>query len=143
MPGSPKQLEAKCSAIAGCLDLILHDVAGLGDRMRDECWNGERFFLTYAWGVDREPPVALLRLQIYPVENQIWIGHVEVHPDYRGRGVGTRLIGSIEKAAIQADVEGLRLFSRSPATGFWKKLGFTPEHDPRFIKKDTNFSSLQ
>lgn len=125
----------KTSAVAGVLDERLGDLDL--ERTKAERWDGERLYLEYTWGVGGLPPVALLRLQVHPVEKVIWIGWLEIHPDYRGNGVGSRLVLLIEQAAQLGWVESLRLFSRRRAAGFWEKIGFIPEHDPRYFRKDT------
>lgn len=106
------------------------------ERTKEQRWDGERLYLEYIWGAKGLPPVALLRLQIHPREGSIWVGWLEIHPDHRGNGVGSRLVSSIEQAARIGKVGSLRLFSRRRATGFWEKVGFIPEHDPRYFRKN-------
>ncbi len=58
------------------------------------------------------------------------IGHVdviEVHPDYRGRGIGRLLIGFVEEIAKERKVEMLTVQPDEDAEGFYRKLGFDAE----------------
>lgn len=106
------------------------------ERTEDERWDGERLYLEYVWEKNALPRVALLRLQINPGERVIWIGWLEIHPDYRGNGVGSNLVLSIDQGARLGKMRALRLFSRRRAIGFWEKMGFLPEHDPRYFRKN-------
>src|SRR5437867_827307 len=58
-----------------------------------------------------------------------WIGMVLVDPDYRGRGIGTRLL---EKAIDYLDGSGvptLKLDATPQGKPIYKKLGFTEEYE--------------
>ncbi|CAD5243864.1 GNAT family acetyltransferase [Thermococcus camini] len=55
------------------------------------------------------------------------IGHVdviEVHPDYRGRGIGRLLMEFVEEVAKERKVEMLTVQPDEGAEGFYRKLGF-------------------
>ena len=61
-----------------------------------------------------------------------FIYHTAVHPDHRGKGIGTRLVN----AALQAlEHEGIHkvalvVFERNaPGNEFWEKQGFTVRND--------------
>ncbi len=49
---------------------------------------------------------------------------IEVHPDFRGQGVGRALVGFIEAVAREEGVEFITTQPDEDATGFYKKLGF-------------------
>ncbi|HDZ35628.1 MAG TPA: GNAT family N-acetyltransferase [Thermococcus sp.] len=58
------------------------------------------------------------------------IGHVdviEVHPDYRGRGVGRALMEFVEDAARERGAEMLTTQPDEDAKGFYERLGFDVE----------------
>ncbi|WP_456421379.1 N-acetyltransferase family protein [Thermococcus sp.] len=59
---------------------------------------------------------------------QMRIAHVdviEVHPDYRGRGIGRALMGFVEAIAKERKAQLLTVSPDENAEGFYKKLGFT------------------
>jgi GNAT superfamily N-acetyltransferase len=109
-------------------------VNGAG-RQSSATWNGERLFLHYDWSTEEIGSVVSLRLQHFPREGRIWIGRLEVHPDWRQRSLGTRIVRAIEEAAERHGVDTIQLFSRFTATGFWRRMGFIPENDPRYLRK--------
>ncbi len=98
-------------------------------------WNGDRLFGHYDWAGSAEGVVAFLRFQVLPSENLIWLGHLEVHPEHRQKGIGTQLVWSVEQAAIAQASLAIRLFSRRKSTGFWWRLGYQAEPDPRYFSK--------
>ncbi|ASJ04274.1 GNAT family N-acetyltransferase [Thermococcus barossii] len=58
------------------------------------------------------------------------IGHVdviEVHPGYRGRGIGRLLLEFVEEIARERKVEMLTVQPDKSAEGFYRKLGFNTE----------------
>ncbi|ASJ12076.1 GNAT family N-acetyltransferase [Thermococcus thioreducens] len=58
------------------------------------------------------------------------IGHVdviEVHPDYRGRGIGRLLMEFVGEVAKERKVEMLTVQPDEDAEGFYRKLGFDAE----------------
>ncbi|WP_297091907.1 GNAT family N-acetyltransferase [Thermococcus sp.] len=58
------------------------------------------------------------------------IGHIdviEVHPDYRGRGIGRLLMEFVEEVAEERKVEMLTVQPDKDAEGFYRKLGFNLE----------------
>lgn len=52
---------------------------------------------------------------------------IEVHPDYRGRGVGRALIEFVEEIARERKVQFLTVQPDEDAKGFYERLGFSVE----------------
>ncbi len=52
---------------------------------------------------------------------------IEVHPDYRGRGIGRALIEFVEEIARERNVQFLTVQPDEDAMGFYGKLGFSIE----------------
>lgn len=53
-----------------------------------------------------------------------YIGTVFVNPDYQGKGIGTKLMETIENLAKERKIEKLRLNSSINAVDFYEKLGY-------------------
>lgn len=103
-------------------------------------WNGERMFLHYDWDCRKLQFVAAsLRLQLSPSRRQIWLGSLEIHHHHRRRGVGTAIIVALEKAAVAADIDSIRLFTRPTASRFWNYLGYQIEADRRYFRKNLRY----
>ena len=49
---------------------------------------------------------------------------IEVHPDFRGRGIGRALLGFVENAAREREAEFITTQPDKDAVGFYRKLGF-------------------
>ncbi len=69
-----------------------------------------------------------------------------VRPDYRGVGLGDRLVNAVIEAARQAQLQHLRLDtlpSMTPAQGLYRKLGFVeiPPYNDNYLP-GTRFFSL-
>lgn len=60
------------------------------------------------------------------------IGRMAVLKDYRGNGIGGRMLESIIEAARQNGVIKLMLHSQETAIEFYRKFGFTTEGSPFF-----------
>ena len=102
-------------------------------------WNGDHLGLHYDWSSKSAGMIAMVRLNLDPAARELWLGAVEVHPFFRRRRYGTRIVGAVETAA-QVEMGRIRLFSRFVSTGFWQRLGYQPEADPRYF---TKFFSLR
>jgi GNAT superfamily N-acetyltransferase len=52
--------------------------------------------------------------------------HVNCHPDFRGRGIGTRLVDSFVQGCAAADLSGVHLVTTPAArnVGFYRRCGF-------------------
>jgi GNAT superfamily N-acetyltransferase len=84
---------------------------------------------------DNDFPVATCRF--YPLESgSAMIGRVVVLPEYRGRGLGKRVIEEAEDWLISTGVTKAVVESRDVAVGFYKKLGYTVK-DGTVIHGDT------
>lgn len=79
--------------------------------------------------------VAFLRFQVLPRENRIWLGHLEIDPDYQRVGIGRQIAWALERAARVQGSVCIRLFSRYKAIGFWQRQGYEAESDPRYFRK--------
>ena len=53
-----------------------------------------------------------------------YIGTVFVNPDYHGKGIGTKLMETIENLAKERKIENLKLNSSINAVDFYEKLGY-------------------
>jgi GNAT superfamily N-acetyltransferase len=58
-----------------------------------------------------------------------WIGMVLVHPDYRGRGLGTRLLERAIEHLDELKLPTLKLDATPQGQPLYEKLGFQPEYE--------------
>lgn len=61
-----------------------------------------------------------------------YISHTVVLPEYRGHGVGTRLVKSALSALAAENINKVALVvfaDNVDGNAFWEKLGFSPRHD--------------
>ena len=73
--------------------------------------------------LDGEYPVATCRF--YEVEAGIAVlGRVVVLPEYRGRGLGTRVVAEAEKWMAELGYRHVRIESRLEAVGFYERFGY-------------------
>ena len=60
----------------------------------------------------------------------MWIGLIEVHPDWQGKGIGTRVIEWLDEEAARAgDAMTLRVRHGNRARGLYERLGFVVERE--------------
>jgi len=97
-------------------------------------WKGDHLGLHYDWHSKSAGTIAMVRLNLEPATRELWLGAVEVHSFFRGRQFGTRIVEAIETAAC-VEMRRIRLFSRFVSTGFWQRLGYQQEADPRYFTK--------
>lgn len=85
--------------------------------------------------LDGDFPVATCRL--YGLEaGRVMLGRVVVLPEYRGRGLGRRVVEEAEQWARELGFETAVLESRDVAVGFYEKLGYTADRS-RVIHGET------
>ena len=84
---------------------------------------------------DDEFPVATCR--IYGIdENSAMIGRVVVLPEYRGQGLGKRVMSEAENWIRDLGYTVSVIESRDVAVGFYRKLGYAVT-DPNLVHGDT------
>ena len=85
--------------------------------------------------LDGDFPVATCRL--YDLGGgRVMLGRVVVLPEYRGRGLGRRVVAEAEQWARELGFETAVLESRDVAVGFYEKLGYTADRS-RVIHGET------
>lgn len=78
---------------------------------------------------DGEKAVGCAR--IFPDGEAGWhIGRVAVLPEYRGKGLGARLVCEAEKRVLELGGKMLCLSAQMQAEGFYKKLGYRTVSEP-------------
>ncbi len=128
-------LPVTCSLFAAVFEAMAPQKLRVQRRRGSLTWNGDRLFGHYDWAGEGVGVVAFLRFQVLPRENLIWLGHLEIHPDHRLDGIGTLLVRCVEQAAMAQGCSAIRLFSRHRSRGFWSRLGYQTEPDPRYFRK--------
>lgn len=87
-------------------------------------------------------------LRGYPVEGKAFIGLLEVHGEYQGRGLGGAAYGLVERyvGASWPEVRTLRLAvvdtNAEVATGFWRRQGFEPTGEEKPYRYDKLVSTV-
>ena len=85
--------------------------------------------------LDGDFPVATARF--YPIDSaSAIIGRVVVLPEYRGKGLGEKVVGEAEDWLRELGYSNAVVESRDTATGFYEKLGYTVT-DSSIIHGDT------
>lgn len=75
---------------------------------------------------------------------QALLRSVAVKKEFRGRGLGKKLVAQIEKAAGQSGIQALYLLTTT-ASGFFQSLGYSPIHRDDFaapLKQTAQFAGL-
>ena len=67
-----------------------------------------------------------------------WLGHIMVHPDQRGKGIGQRVTQSLIDIAKQNKCETIYLIATKLGVPLYEKLGFITDTEYLFFK-DINF----
>lgn len=85
--------------------------------------------------LDEEFPVATCRF--YKIDDDsATIGRVVVLPEYRNKGLGSRVVKEAEKWIQELGYRKIVLESRDVAVGFYEKLGYVADFD-RIINGET------
>ena len=78
-------------------------------------------------GYDDGTPVAAGRLVIDDGYGKI--GRMAVLSDYRGRGIGARLLEALEQEGVARGLRRFKLSAQLHARGFYESCGYTPVGD--------------
>ncbi|TDO35874.1 acetyltransferase (GNAT) family protein [Kribbella sp. VKM Ac-2527] len=88
-------------------------------------------------------------LRGYPVEGKAFIGLLEMHGEYQGRGVGRAAYGLVERYVGDSwpEVRTLRLAvvdtNAEVAEGFWRRQGFEPTGEEKTYQYDKLVSTVR
>lgn len=94
----------------------------------DDVDNNCMFLVMY----DDEKPIAMCRY--FPVtvdryDNTYAIGRIAVIKEYRGKGIGSKIVAEGEACIREKGAQYAILSAQLQAEGFYKKLGYIPEGD--------------
>lgn len=128
-------LPVDCRPFVKAFECSAPDELARQPRRRNLTWNGERLWMHYDWVSGQSGAVAYVRLQLFPREGRIWIGALEVDSAHREQRIGSTIVLAIEHGARHQGVQFIHLFSRLKSTGFWLRLGYAQEPDPRYFRK--------
>ena len=96
----------------------------LRDEFDEHDCDGTRYIVL----LDDGYPVATCRF--YETEDgAVTIGRVVVLPEYRGRGLGLRVVEEAEKWIMESGYKKIYIDSRLEAVGFYRKMGYTLVED--------------
>ena len=96
----------------------------LRDEFDEHDCDGTRYIVL----LDDGYPVATCRF--YETEDgAVTIGRVVVLPEYRGRGLGFRVVEEAEKWIMESGYKKIYIDSRLEAVGFYRKMGYTLVED--------------
>lgn len=82
-------------------------------------WDNRDEQALYAIAVSGNEVIGIGRLQ---ADGQL--GRIAILPDWRRKGIGTRIVQRLIKAAIQSDQDCIYLSAQIDALNFYTKLGF-------------------
>lgn len=112
-----------------------HDSEAFSDRMERDWWPALRRRYAYATGLnaaDRQRIGTIMRPERQPAQLTAPCPahiHMNLLPHLRGRGIGSRLLGTWIEQARAAGVRGIHLGASATNAGgiaFWTRSGFTP-----------------
>ena len=104
--------------------------------------NGERHFFVFHWGIITKP-AACIRLLFHPQEMFLWLGLIELAPEYQGAGIGKQLVRKVEETAREQDVLEIRLFPRFHSRSFWRHLRYASRNGAFTFHKHINKSTCE
>jgi ribosomal protein S18 acetylase RimI-like enzyme len=64
-----------------------------------------------------------------------WIGHVIVHPDRRGRGIGTTVVEFLVEHLREAHHDTISLVATDAGISLYKRIGFEPQAEYVFFER--------
>lgn len=115
--------EAELSQMFYVRWLVLRKPLGMALGTEQDRYEGNSFQLVAVFG-DRIIGAARLRKES---ENLGIISFVAVLPEFRDRGIGTKLMEKLIEKAQQENLQVVKLKSRIRAINFYKKLGFSEQ----------------
>jgi GNAT superfamily N-acetyltransferase len=89
--------------------------------------------------MDEETPVGTASLVVHDMKDRKelspWLAAVYVSSEHRGKGIGAKLVKSIELLSAQLDVEQLYLFTPDREV-FYARMNWTVRERTRYHEKD-------
>ena len=89
--------------------------------------------------MDEETPVGTASLVVHDMkvhpELSPWLAAVYVLPEHRSKGIGEKLVKSVELLSAQLDVEQLYLFTPD-REAFYARMNWTVQERTKYRKKD-------
>ncbi len=89
--------------------------------------------------MDKETPVGTASLVVHDMKDHLelspWLAAVYVLPEHRGKGIGAKLVKSIELLSAQLDVEKLYLFTPD-RENFYVRMNWTILERTQYREKD-------
>lgn len=79
---------------------------------------------------DGEKPAGICRY--FKSGDTYHIGRIAVLPEYRGMGLGSRIVRAAEQEIIAENGNEAELSAQRRAEGFYAKLGYVPEGEPYY-----------
>jgi GNAT superfamily N-acetyltransferase len=74
---------------------------------------------------------------LWPAAGEWVIQHMIIDPGHRGQGIGSTIVGTVERYALGSEVDATSIFAipvQKSGTGFWNDMGYTVETGRRPIK---------
>ncbi len=75
---------------------------------------------------DRPGNVTQVRLAWRSTLEELWIGYLHVASQFRGRGLGKRLVLASEQLAYRLNARSIQVYPLQSAREFWLDRGFAP-----------------
>ena len=88
------------------------------DDMENQCF--------HIMAVDNNRAVGVGRMQ-YNSKEEAQIRYMAVSREYEGNGIGRKIIGALEREALDKNISKIVLDAREPAVGFYQKLDYRVE----------------
>lgn len=105
--------------------LVLREPLGMERGTEKDKYDGSAFHVV---AICNDKVIGSARLrQLSPELGSI--AYVAVLPEFQNQGIGTKLIETLIETAKAQKLKSLRLMTRLGASGFYKRLGFSPQGD--------------